>query len=133
MVSSGLGSSRKSAVRLAGAALALAAATAAGPAAAEYVFASPSAKNQNRVYWLDRYTGTVGACQYQTKGGPVGSMLCFPPGDQAREMPSGDYDLKPSSWDTEWGVFRLNRTTGEVSLCFVKDDKVVCTPQAIAR
>lgn len=104
-----------------------------GPAAAEYIFASPSAKNQNRVYWLDRYTGTVGACQYQTKGGPVGSMLCFPPGEEAQNMPSGDYDLRPSNWDTEWGMFRLNRTTGEVSLCFVKDDRVVCTPQAIAR
>lgn len=106
---------------------------AAGPAAAEYVFASPSVSNQNRVYWLDRYTGTIGACQYQAGGGPAGSMACFPPGEGARAMPSGDYDLKGSNWETEWGVFRLNRMTGEISLCFVKEAEVVCTPQAIAR
>jgi hypothetical protein len=103
------------------------------PASAEYVFVSPSAKNQNRVYWLDRYTGTVGACQYQTEGAPQGTMLCFPPGENAQGMPSGDYDLKASNWDTEWGVFRVNRTTGEISLCFVDDDKVACTRQSIAR
>ncbi|MEJ1158226.1 hypothetical protein [Prosthecomicrobium sp. N25] len=103
------------------------------PAAAEFLFVSPSADKQNRVYWVDRFTGSVGACQYQTSGGPNGSMLCFPPGEGAQAMPSGDYDLKASTWKDEWGVFRLNRLTGEMSLCFVREDKVVCTPQAIAR
>jgi hypothetical protein len=115
--------------------LALAAALVAlpAPASAEFSFATPSAKNQNRVYWVDRFTGTVGACQYQTAGGQHGSMLCFAPGDGAQSMPSGDYELKSSNWDTEWGIFRLNKATGEMSLCFVKEDKVVCTPQSIAR
>lgn len=120
-------------VRLALLALTALAVPAASPALAEYQFASPSAKNQNRIYWVDRYTGTVGACQYQTSGGPVGSMLCFGPGEGAQAMPSGDYELRPSSWESEWGVFRLNRTTGEMSLCFVRGEKVACTEQAIAR
>ena len=115
----------------------LAVALAPAPALVEYLFVTPTAKQQNRVYWLDRYTGTVGACQYQKPkdGPPDGSMRCFAPGDKARDMPSGDYDLMASNWDTEFGVFRLNRTTGEISLCFVKeaDDKVICTPQAITR
>jgi hypothetical protein len=104
-----------------------------GPARADYLFSTPRAKEQNRVYWLDRYTGTIGACEYQPKGTPLGSMNCLPPGDNAKGLPSGDYDLMPSNWDSEWGIFRVNRTTGEVSLCFVRDERVVCTPQSIAR
>ena len=108
--------------------------TTAAPAAAEYIFATPTAKNQNRVYWLDRYTGPVGACQYsKAGGGPNGAMVCFPPDDGAKGLPNGDYDLLPSNWDVEWGMFRVNKSSGEVSLCLVVNEKVVCTPQSIAR
>ncbi len=60
-------------------------------------------------------------------------MLCFRTRRRAQGMPSGDYELRPSSWESEWGVFRLNRTTGEMSLCFVRGEKVACTEPAIAR
>jgi hypothetical protein len=30
----------------------------------------------------------------------------------------------------EGGIFRANVRTGEMSICYVFDDKVVCTPQA---
>ena len=107
---------------------------AAAPASAEYIFSTPTAKNQNRVYWLDRYTGMVGACQYsKTEGGPNGAMVCFAPDAGSKGQPNGDYDLLPSNWDKEWGIFRVNKSSGEISLCLVQEDKVVCTPQAIAR
>ncbi len=107
---------------------------AAAPVRAEYIFSTPTAKNQNRVYWLDRYTGTVGACQYsKAQGGPNGAMVCFAPDAGAKGQPNSDYDLLPSNWDSEWGMFRVNKASGEISLCLVQDDKVVCTPQAITR
>lgn len=111
----------------------VAAVVASTSAHSEYIFTTPQAKTQNRIYWLDRYTGSVGACQFVPKAGTPGIMQCFPPGDNAQSMPSGDYDLMPTSLENELGIFRLNRTTGETSLCFVKDEKVLCTPQAIAR
>lgn len=122
-----MGSPRIQSRRLLAGVLVLAGAMlAAGPAAAEYVFASPSVSGfkarilARPLYRHGRRLPVSGRRQ------PAGSMACFPPGEGARVMPSGDYDLKGSNWETEWGVFRLNRTTGEISLCFVKEAEVVC-------
>jgi hypothetical protein len=84
----------------------------------------------NRVYRVDRSTGEVGACQFQLKDGGVGVTMCFPSGEGAGPQTSGDYRLMPSRHEREGGIFRVNLRSGEMSICYVFDDKVVCTPQA---
>lgn len=84
----------------------------------------------NRVYRVERLTGEVAACQYGLKEGTIGVTLCYPSGEGATPQPPGDYGLMASRHEREGGVFRVNRRTGEMSVCYVFDDKVVCTPQA---
>jgi hypothetical protein len=85
----------------------------------------------NRVYRLDTLTGEVGACQYGLKDQTVGVTLCYPAGEGAGAQPPGQYALIASNHQKEAGIFRVNRRTGEMSICFVLDDeKVVCTPMA---
>lgn len=85
----------------------------------------------NRVYRVDRLTGEMGACQYGLVDNSVGATLCYPAGEGATAQAPGEYGLVASSHQQESGVFRVNRKTGEMSICYVlNDEKVVCTPQA---
>lgn len=119
--------------RLAFAALAAFGAVIASPfsaAAAPYEFAPAPQTDLNRLYRIDRATGEVGACQFQLKEGGVGMTICFPAGEGAGPQPPSEYMLVPSRHEREGGIFRVNLRTGEMSVCYVFDDKVVCTPQA---
>lgn len=109
--------------------------TAQGPVAGDprYQFETPAAPNQNRVYWVERQSGIVGACQYQASGGGNGSMLCFEPGEGSVGQAPGDYALLRSSWPTEYGIFRVDRSSGRMALCFVRETRVVCSAQAGGR
>ena len=78
----------------------------------------------------DKATGEVGACQFQLKEGGVGVTVCFPEGEGAGPQAPSDYVLVPSRHEREGGIFRANVRTGELSVCYVFDDKVVCTPMA---
>lgn len=105
----------------------------AAPAVAEagsFEFAPSPQNDLNRVYRVDRSTGEVGACQFQLKEGGVGVTICFPAGEGAGPQPAGEYGLMPSRHEREGGIFRVNLRSGEMSICYVFDDKVVCTPQA---
>lgn len=82
----------------------------------------------NRVYRIDRLSGQVSACQYGLKEGSVGETLCYPPGSGAGPQASGEYGLVSSRHEKESGVFRVNKHNGQMSVCFVLEDKVVCTP-----
>lgn len=82
----------------------------------------------NRVYRIDRLTGQVSACQYGLKDNTVGETLCYPSGTGAEAQAPGEYGLVSSRHEKESGVFRVNRRTGQMSICFVLEDKVVCTP-----
>ncbi|MBY0612500.1 MAG: hypothetical protein K2P80_09970 [Beijerinckiaceae bacterium] len=85
----------------------------------------------NRVYRVDRVTGEMGACQYGLVDNSVGATLCYPAGDGATAQPPGEYGLVASSHQQESGIFRVNRKTGDMSICYVlNDEKIVCTPQA---
>lgn len=97
--------------------------------AAPYEFAPAPQTDLNRVYRVDRATGEVGACQFQLKEGGVGATVCFPAGEGAGPQAPSDYLLIPSRHEREGGIFRVNVRTGEMSVCYVFDDKVVCTPQ----
>ncbi|MGF7051028.1 hypothetical protein GGC47_000188 [Bosea sp. OAE752] len=103
----------------------------AGPAfAGNFEFAPAPQNDLNRVYRIERATGEVGACQFQLKEGGVGITICFPAGEGAGPQTPGEYGLMPSRHEKEGGIFRVNLRTGEMSICYVFDDKTVCTPQA---
>lgn len=104
----------------------------AGEASAqEYRFLPAPQTDLNRIYRVNRLTGEMGACQYAVKPETVGVALCHPAGEGAGPQPiPGDYDLVRSNHEREGGIFRTNTRTGEVSVCYVQTDKVVCTPQA---
>jgi len=104
------------------------------PAAAagdEYAFAAPPQTDLNRIYRIDRYTGEVSACQYAVKQGTIGVTLCYPAGEGAGAKPGGgEFALVPSNHAREGGIFRVDRRTGAVSVCYVASEHVVCTPPA---
>lgn len=103
----------------------------AGPAfAAPYEFVPAPQTDLNRVYRIDRVTGEVSSCQYGLQEGTIGATLCFSPGEGAGAQTPGEYGLVASRHEREGGVFRVNYRTGEMSICYVFEEKVVCTPQA---
>ncbi len=100
------------------------------PARADnYAFAPAPTNELNRIYRVDRATGEVIACQFAVKEGePLGLTLCYPAGEGAKAAEAGDYGLVASSHRLESGIFRVNRRTGAVSVCYVIEDReVVCT------
>jgi hypothetical protein len=110
---------------------AMAIAATAGTAAAQtYQFLAAPETDLNRIYRLDRVTGEMGACQYGLKENTVGVTLCYPPGEGAGPQPSSEYELVASRHEREGGVFRVDLRTGMMSICYVLNEAVVCTPQA---
>jgi hypothetical protein len=101
------------------------------PASAQQFQFQPAPQTDlNRIYRVDRQTGEVGACQYGLKDGSVGVTLCFAAGEGAGPQEASDYALVPSRHDREGGIFRVDQKSGAMSVCYVYDEKVVCTPQA---
>jgi hypothetical protein len=102
-----------------------------GAMAANYEFLAAPETDLNRVYRLDRATGEIGACQYGLKEtSAVGVTLCYKPGEGAGAQAPGDYALVASHHQGEGGVFRVDLRSGMMSICYVLNDAVVCTPQA---
>src|SRR5215211_2887089 len=101
-----------------------------GPAlAAPYDFVPAPQTDLNRIYRIDRITGEVSSCQYGLQEGTVGVTLCYSAGEGAGAQPPGEYGLVASRHEREGGVFRVNYRTGQMSICYVFDERVVCTPQ----
>ena len=96
--------------------------------AASFDFVPAPQTDLNRVYRIDRVTGEVSACQYGLQEGTVGTTLCFGPGEGAGSQAAGEYGLVASRHEREGGVFRVNYRSGDMSVCYVFDEKVVCTP-----
>jgi hypothetical protein len=95
-----------------------------------YDFVPAPQTDLNRIYRIDRVTGELVSCQYGLQEGTVGATLCFGPGEGAGPQAAAEYGLIASRHEREGGVFRVNYRTGEMSVCYVYDEKVVCTPQA---
>ena len=96
--------------------------------AAQFEFMPAPQTDLNRIYRIDRVTGEVGACQYGQKEGTFGVTLCFPAGDGAGKQEPSEYSLVSSRHEREGGVFRVDTRTGAMSVCYVFDERVVCTP-----
>jgi hypothetical protein len=97
--------------------------------AAAFDFVPAPQTDLNRIYRIDRVTGEVTSCQYGLQEGTVGATLCYGAGEGAGPQPAGEYGLVSSRHEREGGVFRVNFRTGEMSICYVFDERVVCTPQ----
>src|SRR5918998_5551787 len=97
--------------------------------AAPYDFVPAPQNDLNRIYRIDRATGEVISCQYGLQEGTVGVTLCFAAGEGAGPQAPAEYGLVPSRHEREGGVFRVNYRTGGMSVCYVFDERVVCTPQ----
>ena len=115
-------------IRFAAVAALCAGASAAQAAASTYDFLAAPETDLNRVYRLDKATGEIGACQYGLKEGTIGVTLCYPPGEGATAQAQSEYALLSSRHEREGGVFRLDLRTGGMSICYVLNDAVVCTP-----
>ena len=115
----------------AGAAAILAASLSASPPvlASSYDFVPAPQTDLNRIYRVDRVTGEVISCQYGLQEGSVGATLCFAAGEGAGPQAPAEYGLVSSRHEREGGVFRVNYRTGGMSVCYVFDERVVCTPQ----
>src|SRR5262245_47867132 len=97
--------------------------------AAPYDFVPAPQTDLNRIYRIDRVTGEVGSCQYGLQEASVGVTLCFGAGEGAGAQTPGEYGLVASRHEREGGVFRVNYRTGQMSICYVFDERVVCRPQ----
>jgi hypothetical protein len=104
--------------------------------AASYEFLAAPETDLNRVYRVDKATGEMSACQYGLSEGAdkdkaaVGTTLCYPPGEGGGPQPQSEYGLVASRHEREGGVFRVDLRTGSMSICYVLNEAVVCTPPA---
>src|ERR1700732_3607932 len=105
-------------------------AAAQGARAANYEFLAAPETDLNRVYRLDRATGEIGACQYGLKEASVGVTLCYSSGGGGGPQAPSEYSLIASRHEREGGIFRIDMRTGLMSVCYVMNDAVVCTPPA---
>jgi hypothetical protein len=100
-------------------------------AAEQFEFAPPSHIKLNRIYKVDRLTGEITACQYGAADGTVGVTICYPAGEGATAQTPGEYGLVASRHVDDGGIFRVNRRSGDISVCYVLNaEKVVCTAPA---
>lgn len=98
-------------------------------AAQQFEFMAAPHQGLNRIYRVDKVSGEMGACQYGLKEGSIGVTVCYPAGEGAKAQPPGEFGLIASNHQSEAGIFRLNRRSGEISICYVMNDEhVVCTP-----
>lgn len=98
-------------------------------AASQFDFLAAPQTDLNRIYRVDRVTGEVGACQYGLQEGSIGVTLCFPAGEGAgKQADASSFGLVSSRHEREGGIFRVDHRTGAMSICYVFEEKVVCTP-----
>ncbi|MCK0196172.1 hypothetical protein MWN34_04525 [Ancylobacter sp. 6x-1] len=105
-----------------------------------YVFAPPPSVQANRLYSVNTATGEVSACQFERPDDSlVGVTRCLPRDASAGPQPTpARFDIFSTHYSGETGVFRVNRDTGEMSVCYVRDmpkgggteASLVCTPPA---
>lgn len=101
-----------------------------GAVAEEYAFLAAPQTTLNRMFRVETATGAVGVCQFAVSENGAGVTLCYPPGEGAGPQEPGLYGLAASHHAEEGGVYRVERRTGRMSLCYVLAEQAVCTPQA---
>lgn len=96
---------------------------------AKFAFMAPAHTEDLKLFWLNKTTGQMGACNYKAAEDKdaIGTTRCYPAGNGGGPLGPGRYDLKVSNHKTDYSVFRVNVDTGDISICWLKNSKVVCT------
>lgn len=99
-------------------------------AEALYEFEIPTSPETNSIYRLNTATGEVNYCYWaKVEGKTIGKTICDPAGENAGPQKPGVYGLKRSPYKTETGVYRLDKISGKIWLCFPDGGKTVCAAQ----
>jgi hypothetical protein len=114
---------------LALAALAFPAATA-GAGEGLFEFEIPNSPEANSIFRLNSATGEINVCYWaKVEGKPIGKIQCDPAGENAGPQRPGVYGILKSPYKTETGVYRFDKLSGKVWLCFSDSGKTVCAAQ----
>jgi hypothetical protein len=93
-------------------------------------FMAPPGKT-NAMWRINRTTAEVGYCFFDRPANdPIGRMVCAPPDASAGASAElGPYGIEKTNFPDEFGIVRVNRRTGAVSMCYM-NEKLFCTPFA---
>ena len=99
-----------------------------------YEFEIPNSPEINAIYRLNTATGEVNMCYWaKVEGKPIGKTICDSAGENAGPQKPGVYGLMRSPYKTETGVYRVDKISGKVWLCFqdtsTGTNKTVCAAQ----
>lgn len=101
-------------------------------AAAEglFEFETPNSPEANSIYRLNTATGEISVCYWaKVEGKTLGKIQCDPSGQNAGPQRPSLYGVKKSPYKTETGVYRFDKLSGKVWLCFPEQGKTVCAAQ----
>ena len=91
---------------------------------------SPTSPETNAIYRLNTATGEINFCYWaKVEGKTIGRTVCDPAGENAGPQKPGIYGLKRSPFKTETAVYRIDKISGKVWLCFSDAGKTVCAAQ----
>jgi hypothetical protein len=95
-----------------------------------FEFEIPNSPEANSIYRLNSATGEINVCYWaKVEGKTVGKIQCDPAGENAGPQRPGVYGVKRSPYKTETGVYRFDKLSGKVWLCFSENSKTVCAAQ----
>jgi hypothetical protein len=103
-----------------------------GAKAAEalYEFETPTSPETNSIYRLNTATGEINWCYWtKVEGKTIGKTQCDPAGENAGPQKPGVYGLMKSPYKTETAIYRVDKISGKVWLCFPESGKTVCAAQ----
>ena len=102
----------------------------AGAGEALYEFETPTSPETNAIYRLNTATGEINFCYWaKVEGKTIGRTACDPAGENAGPQKPGIYGLKKSPFKTETAVYRIDKISGKLWLCFSDAGKTVCAAQ----
>jgi hypothetical protein len=105
---------------------------AAGAMAGEglFEFEIPTTQESSYIYRLNAATGEINVCYWaKVEDKPIGKIQCDPSGENAGPQRPGVYGLMRSPFKTESGVYRFDKLSGKVWLCFPDKGKTICAAQ----
>lgn len=97
-----------------------------------YHFSPSGHTDRLNLFRVHRTTGAVDLCDWKAAGEgepAAGTISCSKQGPGAQAQADGDYVLVPAVDQDSNTIFRVNRATGSVALCYVIDsasDTVDC-------
>ena len=93
-------------------------------------FEIPNSPEANQIYRLNTSTGEINVCYWaKVEGNNIGKIECASAGQNAGPQRPGVYGVLKSPYKTETGVYRFDKLSGKIWLCFLEGGKTVCAAQ----